>query len=54
MINCQESVNAAASARSTPQSPKDPFEAVPDKKNANDPFELLDRVLGAFLCLSQR
>ncbi|MDX0831738.1 hypothetical protein GOD82_17635 [Sinorhizobium medicae] len=40
MINCQESVNAAASARSTPQSPKDPFEAVPDKKNANDPFEL--------------
>ncbi|WP_234819234.1 hypothetical protein [Sinorhizobium meliloti] len=40
MLACQEAVNAAAAAQNAPQPPKDPFEAAPDKRNANDPFEL--------------
>ncbi len=40
MLACQETVDAAAAAQKTPQPPKDPFEAAPDRKNANDPFEL--------------
>ena len=40
MLACQEAVNAAAAAQNAPQPPKDPFGAAPDKRNANDPFEL--------------
>lgn len=40
MLACQEAVNAAAAAQNAPQPPKDPFAAAPDKRNANDPFEL--------------
>ncbi|WOS64346.1 hypothetical protein [Sinorhizobium fredii] len=40
MLRCQKTVNDALVAQEPPKAPKDPFQAAPDVKNANDPFEL--------------
>ncbi|MEY9782252.1 hypothetical protein [Sinorhizobium fredii] len=40
MLNCQKAVNDAIANKNTPNAPKDPFQANPGVRNANDPFEM--------------
>ncbi|OHV85580.1 hypothetical protein [Ensifer sp. LCM 4579] len=42
MLKCQQTVNDTFSAQKPPRAPRgdDPFQAAPDARNANDPFEL--------------